>query len=144
MMVNIIMFTNIIAEQHTSIAIPLTNLLSVMVGKELHTELKGSYHLMYSFFFLRWAAVFDQLSHLCDTTRATEREVLAPGAGHRGASGLISSQVIRAGTRWDRRRQTEWKREGEERGLWDRSVPAGVGLFSRGTPAVLDRHAEGR
>lgn len=33
---------------------------------------------------------------------------------------------------------------GRERGLWDCSIPAGMGLFSRGTPAVLDRHAEGR
>lgn len=34
---------------------------------------------------------------ICDTARLTlyEREVLAPGAGHRGASGLISNQVIR-------------------------------------------------
>lgn len=54
---------------------------------------------------------------ICDTARRTlyEREVLAPGAGHRGASGLISVQVIRqpggalqAGTWCSGRRQTEW------------------------------------
>lgn len=33
---------------------------------------------------------------------------------------------------------------GREPGLWDCSIPTGMGLFSRGTPAVLDRHAEGR
>lgn len=47
--------------------------------------------------------------------------MLAPGAGHRGASGLISVQVIRqtggdiqAGTRCNRRRQTEWEWGGGE------------------------------
>lgn len=84
-----------------------------------------------------------------------EREVLAPGAGHRGASGLISVQVIRqtggalqAGTWCSGRRQTDWDWErgeaGRGRGLWERYIPAGVGLFSRGTPAALDRHARGR
>lgn len=75
--------------------------------------------------------------------------------GTTGASGLISVQVIRqtggalqAGTWCSGRRQTEWDWEsveaGRRRGLWERYIAAGVGLFSRGTPAALDRHARGR
>lgn len=53
-------------------------------------------HSLYSFFFL--AGLLLLITYpICDTVRLTlyEREVLAPAAGHRGASGLISSQVIR-------------------------------------------------
>lgn len=127
---------------------------------EKEAGLKGShYHVMVFycltvllfFFFFFLARLLLLITYpICDTVRLTlyEREVLAPAAGHRGASGLISSQVIRqtGGAYRQGRGGTGGGRQsgGRIRGLWDGSIPAGVGLFSRGTPAVLDRLAEGR
>lgn len=131
--------------------------------KDLHSGLKGPYYhamepycLTVLFFFFFWAGLLFLITYpICDTARLTlyEREVLAPGAGHRGASGLISNQVRRqtgggtqSGTRWDRRTQTEQERVGgrETRDCGTASYPPVCGLFSRGTPAVLDRHAKSR
>lgn len=95
-----------------------------MVRKALHTVLKvcfGHGPIVKCFFFFWTGQLFLITYPICDTARQTlyEREMLAPGAGHRGASGLISVQVIRqtggdiqAGTRCNRGRQTEGNGKG--------------------------------
>lgn len=85
---------------------------------------------------------------VCDAAPLTlcEGEVLAPGAGHRGAPGLISSGSLgrlagHKGRGTVGEEEADCGREGG-RIVW--TNPASLGLFSRGNPAVLDRHAEGR
>lgn len=94
---------------------------------------------------------------ICDTARQTlyEREVLAPGAGHRGASGLISVQVIRQtggalqpGMWCSGRRQTEcdWERLG---GHWRGGI-VGVlrshrcGFVLPGDPRCAEQACQGQ
>lgn len=99
-------------------------------------------------FFWGGAGLLFLITHpICDTAWLTlyEREVLAPGAGHRGASSLISSQVMRqsgraeAGTRWDRRRG-----EGGTGNRGTAPIPTGVGFVLPEDPCCAAQACRGQ